>query len=94
MVKNLSCVSYGSLKRFPHTFTTVRECEIIFLGEPESEKMAETSGNGVLRVPHDISRYSRVHKSWNSFFSKILEKPSIVQKKMLPYIKVLDFSQR
>ena len=22
MVKNLSCVSYGSLKRFPHTFTT------------------------------------------------------------------------
>ena len=23
--------------------------------------------------------YSRVHKSWNSFFSKILEKPSIVQ---------------
>ena len=21
MVKNLSCVSYGSLKRFPHTFT-------------------------------------------------------------------------
>ena len=24
MVKNLSCVSYGSLKRFPHTFTTLR----------------------------------------------------------------------
>ena len=22
MVKNLSCVSYGSLKRFPQTFTT------------------------------------------------------------------------
>ena len=22
MVKNLSCVSYGSLKHFPHTFTT------------------------------------------------------------------------
>ena len=22
MVKKLSCVSYGSLKRFPHTFTT------------------------------------------------------------------------
>ena len=22
MVKNLSCVSYGSLKRFPHTFTS------------------------------------------------------------------------
>ena len=25
MVKNLSCVSYGSLKRFPHTFTTEGE---------------------------------------------------------------------
>ena len=25
MVKNLSCVSYGSLKRFPHTFTSGRE---------------------------------------------------------------------
>ena len=24
MVKKLSCVSNGSLKRFPHTFTTVR----------------------------------------------------------------------
>ena len=24
MFKNLSCVSYGSLKRFPHTFTTLR----------------------------------------------------------------------
>ena len=24
MAKNLSCVSHGSLKRFPHTFTTVR----------------------------------------------------------------------
>ena len=40
------------------------------------------------------SKYSRVHKSWNSFFSKILEKPSILQKKLLPHIKGLDFSQR
>ena len=23
MVKNLSCVSHGSLKRFPHTFTSL-----------------------------------------------------------------------
>ena len=38
--------------------------------------------------------YSRVHKRWQRFFSKILEKPSIVQKKMLPHIKGLDFSQR
>ena len=38
--------------------------------------------------------YSRVHKSSDSFFSKILEKPSIVQKKMIPHIKWLDFSQR
>ena len=40
------------------------------------------------------SNYSRVHKSSDSFFSKILEKPSIVQKKMIPHIKGLDFSQR
>ena len=38
--------------------------------------------------------YSRVHKSLDGFFSKILEKPSIVQKKMIPHIKWLDFSQR
>ena len=38
--------------------------------------------------------YSRVHKSSDSFFSKILEKPSIEQKKMIPHIKGLDFSQR
>ena len=38
--------------------------------------------------------YSRVHKSSESFFSKILEKPSIVQKKMIPHIKGLHFSQR
>ena len=38
--------------------------------------------------------YSRVHKSSDSFFSNILKKPSIVQKKMIPHIKGLDFSQR
>ena len=36
--------------------------------------------------------YSRVHKRWQSFFSKILKEPSIVQKKMIPHIKGLDFS--
>ena len=41
-----------------------------------------------------LADYSRVHKSSDSFFSKILEKPSIVQKKMIPHIKGLDFSQR
>ena len=38
--------------------------------------------------------YGRVRKSSDSFFSKILEKPSIVQKKMIPHIKGLDFSKR
>jgi hypothetical protein len=36
--------------------------------------------------------YSRVHKSPPPFFSKILEKPSIVQKKMIPRINGLGFS--
>ena len=29
MAKNLSCVSHGSLKRFPHTFTTTRDLLLI-----------------------------------------------------------------
>ena len=36
-------------------------------------------------------KYSGVHKSPPPFFSKILEKPSIVQKKMMPYINGLLF---
>ena len=36
--------------------------------------------------------YSRVHKSPPPFFSKILEEPSIVQKKMIPHIYGLGFS--
>ena len=36
--------------------------------------------------------YSRVHKSSDSFFSKILEKPSILQKKMIPHRNELHFS--
>ena len=38
--------------------------------------------------------YSRVHKSSDSFFSKILEEPSIVQKKLIPHINGLHFSMR
>ena len=34
-----------------------------------------------------VYMYSRVHKSSDSFFSKILEKPSIVQKKIIPQVK-------
>ena len=44
-----------------------------------------------LKIAVSKNIYSRVHKSWNSFFSKILEKPSIVQKKMLPHIKAWVF---
>ena len=36
--------------------------------------------------------YSRAHKSSDSFFSKILEKPSIMQKKMILHMKGLRFS--
>ena len=41
-----------------------------------------------------MNKYSRVQKNWNEVFFKILEEPSIVQKKMIPHIKGLDFSQR
>ena len=37
MIKKLSCVSHGSLKRFPHTFTTIKDTiedwDIICLGD-------------------------------------------------------------
>ena len=32
MVKNLSCVSCGSLKRFPHTFTNVTHANMKVFG--------------------------------------------------------------
>ena len=34
--------------------------------------------------------YSRVHISWNEVFSKILKKPSIVQKWMIPHMKAFS----
>jgi hypothetical protein len=34
-------------------------------------------------------KYSRVHISLDEVFSKILKKPSIVQKKMIPHMKVV-----
>ena len=37
MAKKLSCVSYGSLKRFPHTFTTVREYMLDDFKHPVTE---------------------------------------------------------
>ena len=54
-------------------------------------RIADTTGGIVFLL---CMRYSRVHKSSDSFFSKILEKPSMVQKKMIPHIKELDFSLR
>ena len=42
----------------------------------------------------DILGCSRVQKSWNEVFFKILKEPSIVQKILIPHIKGLDFSQR
>ena len=50
-------------------------CEFLLVKKLEIEKTKTTFIIPVLKVV-----YSRVHKSWNSFFSKILEKPSIVQK--------------
>ena len=38
--------------------------------------------------------YSRVHKSLDTFFSKILEKPSIVQKQMISHMNGLLFLLR
>ena len=61
-------------------------------GGGDGEGTPTTSPAPVIKIY--ILYYSRVHKSPDSFFSKILEKPSRVQKKMIPHIKGLDFSQR
>ena len=53
-----------------------------------------TIGKVKILTSYFDNNYSRVHKSLDSFFSKILEKPSIEQKKMIPHIKGLDFLQR
>ena len=45
-----------------------------------------------IRITFGLSSYSRVHKSPPPFFTKILEKPSIVQKKKIPHINGLGFS--
>ena len=45
MVKNISCVSYGSLKRFPHTFTTEGEG-----GGATQKEMKGAMGNPVVKV--------------------------------------------
>ena len=70
-----------------------RRCNIFF---PVRHLLVLTSilSALVLRLLNSVHTYSRVHKSSDSFFSKILEKPSIVQKKMILHIKGLDFSQR
>ena len=47
---------------------------------------------GIYPMQSVLFRYSRVHKSPPPFFSKILEKPSIVQTKMIPNINGLGFS--
>ena len=51
-----------------------------------------TERNSVAICSTDKISTRRVHKSLDSFFSKILEKPSIVQKKMIPHMKGLRFS--
>ena len=51
----------------------------------------QTKESGYLLFLFFSFTYSREHKSSDSFFSKILEKPSIVQKKMMPYINGLLF---
>ena len=64
--------------------------EIILL-KWENTKLSVHFGSN-FGYSYEIYYYSRVHKSSDSFFSKILEKPSIVQKKMIPHINGLGFS--
>ena len=46
---------------------------------------------GVIVLVSLVIDYSRVHISSDEVFSKILEKPSIVPKKMIPHMKAFGF---
>ena len=67
------------------TTSKMRKCQTIKLSQLHRAKTCWTEN---LRV------FSRVHKSPPPFFSKILEKPSIVQKEIIPNINGLGFSLR
>ena len=42
----------------------------------------------------DATKYSRVHISSDEVFSKILKKPSILQKKMIPHMKAFGLLKK
>ena len=93
--------------RYPFVMKKVFNWSELHLSEVTSYKIHTLIVRWICKVPYfqrikssickkrkSIHMYSRVHKSSDSFFSKILEKPSIVQKKMIPHIKGLHFSMR
>ena len=61
---------------------------------PGQKSQCKLFFNAYLTTLYLCTTYSRVHKSSDSFFSKILEKPSIVQKKMIPHRNGLHFSMK
>ena len=70
--------------------TMILGTSFAFIGDEKSEISSISFPQ--LKYSKIFEPYSRVHKSSDSFFSKILEKPSIVQKKMIPHINGLVFS--
>jgi hypothetical protein len=45
----------------------------------------------IFTLVRSFLKYSRVHISSDEVFSKILKKPSTVQKKIIPHVKALFF---
>ena len=87
MKRLLDCTGFGAI--FFFYLNEVKCTEVKFVFSKKATKFDKIFTDDLT-----LTTYSRVHKSSDSFFSKILEKPSIVQKKMIPHIKGLDFSQR
>ena len=53
-------------------------------------KLTKTTGHLILKCQKNLTKinmYNRVHISSDEVSSKILKKPSIVQKKMIPHMK-------
>ena len=72
MVKKLSCVSCGSLKRFPHTFTSGSYCSGKILAELE-EKMHMQYQKTFRNIMHGPTTYSepKLSLKWSNISLKV-----------------------
>ena len=76
MVKNLSCVSYGSLKRFPHTFTTATHYNTVTIVYKIWYKGTKTCNKHIFRLflddSHNESLILFATFNWHTYINTYL----------------------